>query len=227
MERNRHGGGVPHGDPLGCVAPVLVLALVAAIDDVHSVGVEQALPARKSVYAFGIAPTNLSPVSNTSAKPSDAEPIRHARPRGRRQVLVAVQVGLPDERGVVARLAQVRRRRWAMSGGISPQFVYTPWSRTYRSVMNEARAGMHSGPWHDTRENRTPSPASESRAGVDTVRSPAQPIMSARCWSDMMSTMLGALMVTASSSRGLVLAGGPPGARPPEGSSHERGGGPE
>ncbi len=47
--------------------------------------------------------------------------------------------------------------------------------------MNEARDGMHSGPWHETRENRTPSAASASRDGVRTLGSPAHPIMSARC----------------------------------------------
>src|ERR1700681_2721265 len=58
--------------------------------------------------------------------------------------------------------------------------------------MNDARAGMHSGPWHDARENLTPSAASRSRAGVSTPASPAQPIMSLRCWSAMTTTMLGA-----------------------------------
>src|SRR5712691_1630751 len=58
--------------------------------------------------------------------------------------------------------------------------------------MNDARAGMHNGPWHDTREKRTLSPARRSRFGVSTPASPAQPIMSARCWSDITSTMFGA-----------------------------------
>ena len=47
--------------------------------------------------------------------------------------------------------------------------------------MNEARAGMQSGPWHDTREKRTPSPANASSDGVRIVGSPAHPIMSALC----------------------------------------------
>src|SRR5260221_7784493 len=59
--------------------------------------------------------------------------------------------------------------------------------------MNDARAGMHNGPWHDTREKRTRSPASRSRLGVSTPASPAQPIMSARCWSAITSTMFGAV----------------------------------
>src|SRR3954451_18979786 len=70
--------------------------------------------------------------------------------------------------------------------------------------MNEARAGMHNGPWHDTREKRAPSPASASNAGVITPGSPAQPIMSARCWSDMISTMFGAPDLTRASSHSPV-----------------------
>ena len=54
-------------------------------------------------------------------------------------------------------------------------------TRLNPAVMNDARAGMHSGPWQDTRENRTPSTASRSRFGVSTPASPAHPIMSARC----------------------------------------------
>jgi hypothetical protein len=57
--------------------------------------------------------------------------------------------------------------------------------------MKDALAGMHNGPWHDTREKRRPPDDNQSRVGVRTVLSPAQPIMSARCWSDMMSTMFG------------------------------------
>ena len=59
--------------------------------------------------------------------------------------------------------------------------------------MNEAREGMQSGPWHETREKRTPSAARRSSAGVCMAASPAQPSMSARCWSDMTSRMFGAL----------------------------------
>ena len=55
---------------------------------------------------------------------------------------------------------------------------------------------MQSGPWHDTREKRTPSAASPSSDGVCMLGSPAQPIMSARCWSDMTSTMFGLVVVT-------------------------------
>jgi hypothetical protein len=47
--------------------------------------------------------------------------------------------------------------------------------------MNEARAGMHSGPWHDTREKRTPCAARRSMFGVRTPGFAAHPIMSARC----------------------------------------------
>ena len=36
--------------------------------------------------------------------------------------------------------------------------------------MNEARDGMHSGPWHETRENRTPSAARASSDGVSDGR---------------------------------------------------------
>src|SRR6185437_5791375 len=83
--------------------------------------------------------------------------------------------------------------------------------------MNEAREGMQSGPWHDTRENRTPSDASRSSDGVCTDGSPAHPIMSARCWSDMTSTMLGDVVVT-------MAVSVPVAPRSPEGflrSSHE------
>src|SRR6516165_3621115 len=76
--------------------------------------------------------------------------------------------------------------------------------------MNEAREGMHSGPMHDTREKRTPSAASESIEGVRTLSSPAQPIMSARCWSDMTSTMLGLPLVTAVPPRAHTPAAGGP-----------------
>ena len=61
--------------------------------------------------------------------------------------------------------------------------------------MNDAREGMHSGPWHETREKRTPWAANASSDGVRALASPAQPIMSARCWSDMTSRMLGAPVV--------------------------------
>ena len=65
--------------------------------------------------------------------------------------------------------------------------------------MNDARAGMHSGPWHETREKRTPSAANPSSDGVSAVASPAHPIMSALCWSDITSKMLGAPVVILSS----------------------------
>src|SRR5579875_2523784 len=47
---------------------------------------------------------------------------------------------------------------------------------------------MHSGPWQETLEKRTPEAA--------TLWSPAHPSMSARCWSDITTTMLGALVTT-------------------------------
>jgi hypothetical protein len=61
--------------------------------------------------------------------------------------------------------------------------------------MNDAREGMHSGPWHATREKRTPSAAKASSDGVMTLASPAQPIMSARCWSDMIKRTFGLALI--------------------------------
>jgi len=58
-------------------------------------------------------------------------------------------------------------------------------------VRNDARAGIHSGPWQLTRAKRTPVAASASRCGVRTEASPAHPIASARCWSAITTTTLG------------------------------------
>src|SRR6185437_15053042 len=78
--------------------------------------------------------------------------------------------------------------------------------------MNDARDGMQSGPWHDTRENRIPSAARPSSDGVWMLGSPEQPIMSARCWSDITSTMFGLLAMAASSPDARrSLTGGPAG----------------
>src|SRR3954469_2743684 len=67
--------------------------------------------------------------------------------------------------------------------------------------MNDGRAGIHNGPWHETRENRVPFDASASRFGVRTLL-PAQPSMSARCWSAMMTTMFGDIDISSRRLRG-------------------------
>ena len=101
-----HRGRVPHGHALGGVLAVLVLPLVAAVRDVPLVGVEQAALRQEVGVAVGDLAHELVARLEDLGEPELLEAPGHVVDVRDGEVLVEVQVGLAQQRRVVARLPQ-------------------------------------------------------------------------------------------------------------------------
>ncbi len=104
-EGQGHRGGVPHGHDFGGVAPVLVLPLVAAVGDVPPVGLEQALRGQKIGVARRLLAHELVARLEDLGESQRLQAGGHVVDVVDGDDLVAVEVGLAQQRGVVARLA--------------------------------------------------------------------------------------------------------------------------